>query len=966
MTALKKSLLGLSVTLALSACGGGGGGDTSTAPSTPTVSHSLTGKISGQYDAVEVRLMAGEKQLDSITIQNVTKTNGTSYSFNLTNKMVNDTTPLHLDVLEVVLKESNPATTKAASEVESETALYTINLGTRAALIAADSNENGIITAEEESRLYLTATTSLLTAFQTGGHEDFNTIVQRIGREKFNALNALVHALNDSVKVDNTPVLLKSLVPNADKILSDEYLLSLVDLITPTDAEPSVINRLLAAIEGDLPAAPQPVEAPKEDTTTEAVATAKSQAADTPAMLNVPELVRTQVEAKAKYFKDAPYSDSARLVLDNTYPRYSLTLKGEVLDGLRDPQVSLQIGNYHNDPYAPDYFNYANKPKTPYLLPIELDGLDYETIDLDGTAFRFEFALRDNQNTMYTPENCKPIAAGTKSYKARNYRYDEVQDLLTLVVYDRDTGTEMRSVLGSMCELLPLANKGVLTPKELPALNVTLEQAAHAILLERSAHETSTANYFFPTSLKSIQETFAKHSQDNLEFMMTIIAMQITGAETKAGIVPDSADDFHNTAALIMGVDKSGGYRNWIKGDAKKGYADMLLVFNQLTQINDVYVGMRELDMDLPELITDSAKRIAGISQFTSDKQLGDELVAKINRDESWLPEVPKEGIDIICSAVVADDQIRGIALRGQGEGWLTIGWDKYDSSSEYTLHWDTQHFDRPSQAANSVTVEKPIATIENLTEYQTYYFAISHNGTPSVTFPVRKGDMGLNTQHLDTNNVDCDQTTGLAVNSHINGQGAMSFLKVGTNGDRLYRQDLNYQSLPFACVNELKHGRTWAIMNAEEEDGDRIRHWMSIDNRYVNGSGLEIEDNKFNGFCVTKDGDVIRENLAESCNTEMLVKMANEAAHCGVTDWRVPTFAELDNLRLNKDGLFDDNFFPGADDGRTYWLSGNNPNHEGHGTTVHYKFRPKATITNNASPQQVMLVSDGLKITNQ
>ncbi|WP_087025156.1 DUF1566 domain-containing protein [Thaumasiovibrio subtropicus] len=995
MTILKRSLLGLSIAVALSACGGGGGGSNGEGgsptpepvPPTPVVTKTVTGFLSGYAQDTTVRLLAEGKVLLSSTAQTNPGESQPRYQFDVDSELVDEDVSLTLEVVTNYVPkptdpENIPETKNSTLGTPSDTSnsattpeyisLFKTEIGTRAELFAFDLNQDGIVEGKEFKSLYLSGTSSVLTALSIETDNNLNETVSRIGREKFLALSAWVHAWTASNEDGNALVDLHKEHANHISHASIRALSLQIDQLIADSGNKSNVPPAADTSNSNDGATKSTVTPSEPDTPTpmtanEAVLAFVAERFTDEALITA---INAQLTKQTELLANVPYTDVLRELIDSTYSQRSLTLQGEILEsianGAQRPQITIQIGNFKNDPKKVDYYDKVDRPKRPVDLAVRSQNKTAETFYPQGNDFTATITLRDTADTF---ESCSPTGMEVRGDYDSFKQWDNMQDLLTAIVYDPNTGTEMRSFLGAFCEIATLdSNKdGVVDSDEMPALKMTLEQAAHAILAERSGlvHHGGK-QYATPTSQAAIAQLYNKHPLDQVEFMMTIIAMQIAGADSRTGIVPDSADDFFKTAATLLDLDYSADNRMY--GNPRGNEVPAITVLlNMLQRIEDVSFGLRDNDMTMTQLLAETTREISQLSQFESDKDIGDAIIQKIYNNGAWLPSAPVEGLDSTCQQVMKTDQLRGIGLRGQGEGWMTVGWSPNKNSSEYTLHWDTKPFTKPEDAAYSTTTQKTVVTIDQLEKYTEYHFMISHTGTPSAPFSFRHGDAGLKNARVVDFDDSCNQALGYAHNSDVNGYRSLNLLKIDEQGAPLERQDLHYQAAPFACVTETQQGRTWAIPNAVQEDGDIVPHFYGAENRYIKGNDITVEDNDFNGFCVDDSGNRLKTDLANQCNTERLVERVNAANYCGINNWRLPNMMELRNIMLTNGETLDDNFFPDMETNREFWFEWTNPYKNEFGYVQQFiNSQQWGKLTPRTTPKNVVLVSDGLNLKQQ
>lgn len=408
-------------------------------------------------------------------------------------------------------------------------------------------------------------------------------------------------------------------------------------------------------------------------------------------------------------------SNVLREVLDNSYPTRTLVLKGETVSGMKNPQISLQIGSYPNDPLASSHYDNPLKPKRPLLLPITPAGAVKSSTAIEGANRQFELrlTLRDTANGF---DACQPTGNEVYVYYDKNedltkpsaHPTDNMQDLLTVIAYDPASGVEMRSYLGAFCELasadIDKNQDGIVTADEFPRLKISFENNAHALLAERSGlMHHGGGQYAKPVKQTAIDTLFAKHTPEMLQLMSSIVAMQMASVHNNKLPAIDNASDFFRTAAQLLDLDYNAQYRMYSKSNL---LPEPFQVIQLLKNISDVAHHMEDTDTTINNLLKWSAQAFSNLSQFPADTKMASELNTAMDSNTSWLPTEPINGLESICSTEFAQDQIRGIAVRGRGDDWLTLEWQPQGNSG-YTLHWDTKPFTNLSEAANQTTAEK-------------------------------------------------------------------------------------------------------------------------------------------------------------------------------------------------------------------------------------------------------------------
>ncbi|ELQ2525030.1 DUF1566 domain-containing protein [Vibrio vulnificus] len=959
MRLFAKSLVASTIAGLLTACGGGDGGGSATSPATST-KVTLTGFVtpsqatplnSHETTTTEVRLLAGEDIVARSTAKRHAGEHQPRYLLEVDPAKLSDALPLTIEAVSVVYplesanqdRTSSTATTNTEKTAIREVLLYRNAIGAKKPLLAADKNGDSFITHDEWLPLTFSQTNSLFVALDPSGERSALELMDEHGREKIMAIAALLHTISDPFDSEKQVALSSLEMEKAsliDALLKHETIAaSLTEGARWIDVVSSVYEQM-----------------------------AQSQA------IVLADGWQKRIEDKWIEMHAVEQSNVLREVLDNSYPTRTLVLKGETVSGMKNPQISLQIGSYPNDPLASSHYDNPLKPKRPLLLPITPAGAVKSSTVIEGANRQFELrlTLRDTANGF---DACQPTGNEVYVYYDKNedltkpsaHPTDNMQDLLTVIAYDPASGVEMRSYLGAFCELasadIDKNQDGIVTADEFPRLKISFENNAHALLAERSGlMHHGGGQYAKPVKQTAIDTLFAKHTPEMLQLMSSIVAMQMASAHNNRLPAIDNASDFFRTAAQLLDLDYNAQYRMYSKSNL---LPEPFQVIQLLKNISDVAHHMEDTDTTINNLLKWSAQAFSNLSQFPADTKMASELNTAMDSNTSWLPVEPINGLESICSTEFAQDQIRGIAVRGRGDDWLTLEWQPQGNSG-YTLHWDTKPFTNLSEAANQTTAEKNITTLTGLTKFTRYYFQIAHKGTPSAQFNVRIGDAGLTNSHRFDSDFGCDPMSGYARNSNADGYQSLSFLKIDAQGERLARQDLPYIATPHSCTVESKTGRTWAVPNSEMEEGDRIRHWYGIDNRYLHGDNLAVSDDQYNGFCVALNGDVYSQDKARQCTVNQLVQRANESKLCGISEWRLPTYEETLNILTLKGKPqlnFDDDYFPNLD-GNMLWMKQENPDVQTHANLLFAtSWNVRTRLGERKSPHQVILVSNGLKV---
>jgi hypothetical protein len=193
----------------------------------------------------------------------------------------------------------------------------------------------------------------------------------------------------------------------------------------------------------------------------------------------------------------------------------------------------------------------------------------------------------------------------------------------------------------------------------------------------------------------------------------------------------------------------------------------------------------------------------------------------------------------------------------------------------------------------------------------------------------------------------DCHLGRDVTHPDNSDGYAGFSFTKLDANGDPLADQSVDYETTPWACVQDNVTGLVWEVktMDGGLHHAEHTFTWYNTDNT-TNGGNPNLPGGQPNG---TDTGSPFGSNTchgynaadpATFCNTEAYTARVNAQGLCGQTDWRLPDINELDSIMLyRKYGPFvpgisapmiDINYFPntvGEDayplwDNWKYWSS--------------------------------------------
>lgn len=620
MRLFAKSLVASTIAGLLTACGGGDGGGSATSPATST-KVTLTGFVtpsqatplnSHESTTTEVRLLAGEEIVARSTAKRHAGEHQPRYLLEVDPAKLSDALPLTIEAVSVVYplesanqdRTSSTATTNTEKTAIREVLLYRNAIGAKKPLLAADKNGDSFITHDEWLPLTFSQTNSLFVALDPSGERSALELMDEHGREKIMAIAALLHTISDPFDSEKQVALSSLEMEKAsliDALLKHETIAaSLTEGARWIDVVSSVYEQM-----------------------------AQSQA------IVLADGWQKRIEDKWIEMHAVEQSNVLREVLDNSYPTRTLVLKGETVSGMKNPQISLQIGSYPNDPLASSHYDNPLKPKRPLLLPITPAGAVKSSTVIEGANRQFELrlTLRDTANGF---DACQPTGNEVYVYYDKNedltkpsaHPTDNMQDLLTVIAYDPASGVEMRSYLGAFCELasadIDKNQDGIVTTDEFPRLKISFENNAHALLAERSGlMHHGGGQYAKPVKQAAIDTLFAKHTPEMLQLMSSIVAMQMASAHNNKLPAIDNASDFFRTAAQLLDLDYNAQYRMYSKSNL---LPEPFQVIQLLKNVSDVAHHMEDTDTTINNLLKWSAQAFSNLSQFPADTKMASEL----------------------------------------------------------------------------------------------------------------------------------------------------------------------------------------------------------------------------------------------------------------------------------------------------------------------------------------------------
>ncbi|WP_169046485.1 DUF1566 domain-containing protein [Aeromonas salmonicida] len=821
-------------------------------------------------------------------------------------------------------------------------------------LLKQDQNGDGIITEQEVPHLHLSP---MLLAYQS-----LTTALQkREGRQDVTALLVSDPQLNHGMARELTALL--QLVLDGDIPLPVSEITQLAEhLVAYQQVQPGADLR-----EGLLNYAVQQGTALPVDTETMLAAAVKAMAA-----------LDTRTPA---YQLHATF-----------YPHRQLTLQGIFPSRLGEPTVMVEIGAKPNhDGLNQNYFK-PERPIRPQRLPVRaLDGQVLDGLPVkQGNQYSLTLALPDLNNTFTT---CQPGESETSD--------DLMQDTLTLVVQDEKSEVELRSVLGSLCELVKQDGNrdGILTASEFPRLQVGYTSTAQQALLLKATLSAGMGSFldWQAWTLAELDQKLKALPRHQVELLAAMVALQAEG------------ELWQQPVNLIEGTDFRQQLLSWLEINMANEYSTV----SRNNQIPDLFKlesaiadnsGLGPLLNANPDKnISHIIKAAAGLIRNSESDAL---LYPGTSTPGSWVTPYPNSPLSPVCQREVLSDQVIGLAILGQGRDqdgshWVTLGWQPQEGASQYRIGWGKTPFEHIENAEQQGSSQQTRITLKGLPRYQDYQIRVmSEGGTISAPLHYRTGqlhvadtrithsmgdDDGKRGRDLDNR---CDPLSGEAVNSNQDGVLGARYIKLDSQGQPLPRQDLSYKQLPFACVVDALSGLVWET-KVQHKDGESSLH----DDKSLFAYDDIQSDNAFNGSCYDPQSGTLASDRSR-CNLKRQVNQVNQSKLCGLDNWRAPSQQEFYGIMtLTKENpiALDTRYFP-LYSGLAYtygkwnelegifygfWTADVMPVSRPVGTWSQddggpdaYKVRPgsdlRGSIARQYQPHYVMLVSDGFKVTGE
>ncbi|WP_258228704.1 fibronectin type III domain-containing protein [Aeromonas sp. HMWF015] len=681
-------------------------------------------------------------------------------------------------------------------------------------------------------------------------------------------------------------------------------------------------------------------------------------------------------------------------LLTTFYPQRQLTLLGQFPSRLSEASVSVEIGaNPNHDGLDAGYYFKPERPIRPQRLAVMAQsGRMQESLPIEqGNQYNITLTLADLNNSF---ASCKPGSSETSD--------DLMEDTLTLVVQDAKSEVELRSVLGSFCELVKRDENrdGMLGASEYPRLNVGYTTTAQWALLLKSTLNPSTGSAMSgwqAWTLDELTQKFNALPRHQLEMLAAMIALQAEGElwNQPVNLIEGSAFHLQLLSWLEMNMTNEYGLygRNNVIPD----------IFKLQSAISD-NSGLGPLfnvstDKNISHLLKDAAA-------FIRNSETDAPLYPSNSTPGNWITLYPNSPIAPVCQQEVLSDQVIGLAILGQGKErngnhWVTLGWLPQAGVSRYQIGWGETPFTRMDKAGQLRSSEQTRITLNGLQPYRNYQIRVmSEGGTISAPLSYRAGqlhvadtrithsmglDDGKRGRDLDSR---CDPLSGQAVNSNLDGVLGARYIKLDNRGEPLPRQDLSYKQMPFACVADALSGLVWET-KVQHKDGESSLH----DDKSLFAYDDIQSNNAFNGSCYDPQSGALASDRSR-CNLKRQISQVNQSKLCGLSNWRAPSQQEFYGIMtLTRDNpiALDTRYFP-LYSGLQYtygkwqelegifygfWTSDVMPVSRTNSTWAKddggpdaYEVRPdtqlRGSVARQYQPHYVMLVSDGFKVTGE
>jgi len=680
-------------------------------------------------------------------------------------------------------------------------------------------------------------------------------------------------------------------------------------------------------------------------------------------------------------------------LLTTFYPQRQLTLQGQFPSRLTEASVSVEIGAKPNHEGLNAYYFKPQRPVRPQrLVVMAQSGHQQASLPIkQGNQYSVTLTLADLNNSF---ASCKPGSNETSD--------DLMEDTLTLVVQDAKSEVELRSVLGSFCELVKRDDNrdGILGAREYSRLNVGYTTTAQWALLLKSTLNPSMGSAMSgwqAWSLDELAQKFNALPRHQLEMLAAMIALQAEGELWNQPVNLIEGSAFHLQLLSWLEMNMTNEYALYGRNNVIPDIFKLQSAIGENSALGPLFNA--STDKNISHLLKDAAA-------FIRNSETDAPLYPGNSMPGNWITLYPNSPIAPVCQQEVLSDQVIGLAILGQGKesngnGWVTLGWLPQPGATRYQIGWGEQPFAQMDQAEQQQSSGQTRITLSGLQPYRDYQIRVmSEGGTLSAPLSYRAGqlhvadtrithsmgmDDGKRGRDLDSR---CDPLSGQAVNSNLDGVLGARYIKLDNRGEPLPRQDLSYKQMPFACVADALSGLVWET-KVQHKDGESSLH----DDKSLFAYDDIPSNNAFNGSCYDPQSGTLASDRSH-CNLKRQVSQVNQSKLCGLSNWRAPSqqeFYGIMTLTGENPVALDTRYFP-LYSGLQYtygkwlelegifygfWTSDVMPISRPIGTWAKddggpdaYKVRPdtqlRGSVARQYQPHHVMLVSDGFKVTGE
>ncbi|ANQ15768.1 DUF1566 domain-containing protein [Vibrio natriegens] len=618
-------------------------------------------------------------------------------------------------------------------------------------------------------------------------------------------------------------------------------------------------------------------------------------------------------------------------------PERQLQISGRFPKELEQVSLSIILGSRHSP--GKDSVLYDDSGRYPLRhQPVSLissTGQRHHSLDLSAeSSFVTTIALRDIDNNY---ARCAPGKLDEFGYE---YTADEMQDTLTIHLRDEKTSVELRSVLGSFCEIANLDTQqgnsnGVLEHDEFQRLNVGyISTAQSAMLLKSGISSAGSLAYLVPQNNEQIIEKYNQMPRQQVELLASFLALQAKGELFSSLVNLSERANLYEDLLALLNIDLS-KYRV----SDSNAYPTIETLLNRIASNYAIgQVLIENIDVNISHIVQ-------AMTSLLGDSEPDQYYFPSGVRPGNWVTVYPVNSLDASCQSLVDENQLLGLRIEGRGEdasgSWVTIGWDSQPGASSYTLAWGEDSFTQLAYAQNTLPTEKQRATISGLDLNTQYYLRVQSNiGSPSaqMTYSPRRihtadsratnGLVGDDSSRGRDNSFACDPLTGKDENSNKDGLLGARYVKLDQQGKPLARQDLSYNTQPFACVLDAHTGLVWETKHRRKEE-DPYSVYDS-DNQFIIQPVEEATE--FSATCTEHGSNEVSTN-PHQCTVANQIQWFDKEIRCGLSNWRLPTLQEsvsilnFGNPRKfgkNLPANVDTQYFPNM---QTMWLDAENLN---------------------------------------